>query len=139
MSEKKECLTKNQIFGMVEEVEKEWVSIPEWGTDKGVYIKVMTAFEKDAYQRSLMQKNPDGSFFADSANVTAKLVAACTVDAECKLLFDFSDIVPLGKKSSIIMERLAEVARRVNAIGQKEMEKLIKNLFKTQSEDSNVD
>ena len=139
MSEKKECLTKNQFFRIVEELEKEWVPIPEWGENKGVYIKVMTAFEKDAYQRSLLQKNPDGSMFADSANSTAKLVAACTVNADGKLLFDFSDIIPLGKKSSVIMERLAEVARRINAIGQKEMEKLLKNLFKTQSEDSNAD
>lgn len=137
--EKRECLTKNQILGIVEEMEKEWVSIPEWGHDKGIYIRVMTAMEKDAYQRSLLQRNPDGTMFADSTNVTAKLVAACAVNEDGKLLFDFSDIIPLGKKSSVVMERLAEVARRLNGIGQKEMEKLLKNLLKTQGEDSSLD
>ncbi len=138
-TEKRDCLNKNQIFGIVEETQKEWVSIPEWGEDKGVYIKTMSAIEKDSYQMSLLQRNPDGSMSASSSNSTAKLVAASTVDDKGELLFDFSDIAPLGNKSSVVMERLATVARKMNAMGQVEMEKILKNLLKVQSEDSSKD
>lgn len=132
----RECLTKNQIFDIEVKLEKEWVSIPEWGENKGIYIKTMSGLERDDYQRSLFQKSSDGSLVPDSTNSTAKLVAACAINENGKLLFDFSDIKPLGNRSSLILERLAVVARERNGMGGEEVGKLLKNLFSTQEDDS---
>lgn len=96
------------------------IEVPEWGGE--VIVSTMSGFARDRFEASVLGKNGG----VNTANIRAKLVAACLVNEEGKLLFTEDDIIKLGGKSCTALDRIFEEAQTLNSIGEKEIEELAK-------------
>ena len=140
----KRALTKDSIF-KVEDIVKEWVDIPEW--NGGVYIKVLSGEERDAFESAMFKSNDMGDFTRNLDNMRARLIALAAVDANNKPIFDstlkydiqgklYGDIAELGNKSSVALDRMYTIAQKLNKLRKEDIEDLTKNSLPDQSEDS---
>ena len=138
------CLTKENVFKS-EDVKKEWVDIPEWAG--GLYIKVMSGEERDAFEMAMFKTNDMNDFTRNFDNMRARLIAFTAVGEDGKQIFNpvlkydiqgklYGDVAELGKKSSIILDRIYVVAQKLNKLRKEDIEDLTKNSLKGQSEDS---
>lgn len=107
-------LTRDQILA-AQDRKFEDVDVPEWGGK--VRVGTMTGAQRDAFEASLVVNGK-----ADVSNARAKLVAVCLVNEKGAPLFSAADIDALGQKSSAALTRVADVARRLNRIGEDELE-----------------
>lgn len=117
-------LSKDQILE-ASDLNSVEVHVPEWGGT--VMVRTMTGADRDAFESSMVTTNPDGSRTPDMKNLRAKLVALTLVDEGNNRLFDLSDIPRLAAKSSAALERVFEVAQRINGLGLKAEEAAVKN------------
>lgn len=116
-------LSKEQIL-QADDLPRELVSVPEWGGE--VYVRTMTGAERDAYEKSILdQRGPDGN--KNMENIRAKLCAKTIVSESGELLFSNSDIVALGNKSGAALDRVFDVAIRLNGLSSKDVKDLAKN------------
>lgn len=109
-------LTREQILA-VEDIPRETVTVPEWGGE--VIVRVMSGTERDAYEVEAF-KDRD----AEIRNMRARLVARCCVNEAGEKLFTLQDAEALGRKSSVALDRVAQVAQRINKLSDTEVEKL---------------
>ena len=138
------CVAKENVFKS-EDVKKEWIDIPEW--EGGLYVKVMSGEERDAFETAMFKTNDMNDFTRNFDNMRARLIAFTAVDEDEKQIFDpilkydiqgklYGDVAELGKKSSIILDRIYIVAQKLNKLRKEDIEDLTKNSLKGQSEDS---
>lgn len=125
-------LTKDEIL-QADDIRKEKVEVPEWGGS--VYVKTMTGTERDQFEASIIGVKGE----RDMVNLRAKIVALSTVDEEGKRLFSFEDVVELGKKSALPLNRVFSVAQRLSGFTPQDMEDMTKNLSAGQEESSSSD
>ena len=125
-------LSRDDILG-ADDLQSEAVEVPEWnGT---VYIRTMTGEERDRFEASLVRI--DGAKFEDiTRNLRARLVCLTAVDENGESLFTLDDIQKVGAKSSKALDRLYEVAERINGLTEKDVKDLEKNLSGDQSASS---
>lgn len=116
-------LNKDQIFSS-DDIKFQDVDVPEWGGS--VRISVMSAKARDAYEASTI-KVVGKKIEPDLVNARAKLVAACAINEDGKLMFTPAEIEKLGAKSSAAIERLADVASRLNGLSNEAIEDTVKN------------
>lgn len=97
-----------------QDLKRESVEVPEWGGS--VLVRQMTASERDRFEARL--------FVGDGAtrtinqdNLRAKLCALCIVDEQGKRMFEDADIAALGGKSAAALNRVFDVAQRINGMG----------------------
>jgi len=128
-----EGLSREEILGM-DDIPLEAVVVPEWG-GRTVYVCGMTAAGKNAFEASLVEIR-GSSRKVRMENATAKLLVRTVVTRQRQPLFSEADIERLGTKSAAALERLAKVAQRLSAMGQDEVEALVKNSEAAQSGDS---
>jgi hypothetical protein len=111
----RKTLTRNQILKAKDSAE-EWVPTPEWGDDTEVLVKSWTASERDEFDRALDPMKDGGKL-----EVRALIVALSVVDHKTKLpIFTLDDIGALSKKNSRPMDRIFQVATRLNPIGEQD-------------------
>lgn len=111
-------LTRDQILA-VNDLKPfvEAVDVPEWGGT--VYVRVMTGGERDAFE---------GKFTRDKHNNLRAFLAVCTVcDANGVSLFKSEDVAALGEKSSAALDRVFDVALRLNRLRASDVAELEKN------------
>jgi hypothetical protein len=104
------------------DLERELVSVPQWGGE--VYVRVMTGAERDRYERSLLALDGDR---APVQQFRAHLLALCLCDEYGGRLFDIQEISMLNDKSWVVMDRLYEVAQRLNKTTADAVETLLGN------------
>ena len=122
--------TRDQILG-ADDLDFEDVYVERWKLT--VRVKVMSATEYDAFQKSVIEmKGKDVQ--QNITNKRAKLLARCLCDKDGKRLFTEADIEALGRKSSVPLDQLIEVASRLNKMTTESVEELRKN-SETQSTD----
>lgn len=104
------------------------IAVPEWGGT--VRVKMLMADERTAFEKAcqVKKRGPNNTITVepnDKINVRAVLVAKVIVDETGAVLFpDANDVVLLGRKSSAALERVFEVACRMNGIGERDVEEL---------------
>lgn len=113
-------LGKNLILSAVD-LKSEDVPVPEWGGD--VRVRSLTGAERDAFDTSLLGK--DGK--RNLGNIRARLLALTIVDENGDRVFSDDDADQLGAKSAGVLERLFEVAQRLNGMGAAAEEEIAKN------------
>jgi len=116
-------LNKDQIL-TADDIKHQDVNVPEWGGT--VRIAVMSAKARDAYEASTI-KVVGKRIEPDMVNARAKLVAACAITEDGKQMFTPAEIEKLGAKSSTAIERLADVASRLNGLSNEAIEDTVKN------------
>jgi hypothetical protein len=111
----------------------ELVHVPEWGGD--VYVRAMSGAERDAFEVAVVS-NPGKHQTLNLANIRARLVATTVVDQQGVRLFTDADVAALGGKSAAALDRVVEVAQRLSAVSDGDVEQLAKNSVSGQSDDS---
>ena len=122
-------LSKADILGC-SDLRFETVAVPEWGGS--VRVRTLSGAERDAFEATLM-KILNGKRVPDMDNLRAKLLAATVVDEEDKQIFGVQDLVALGRKSAIAIDRIFGVAQRINGMAPDSVEESIKNSSSGQS------
>ncbi len=121
-------LTKGAI-NAASDLTKELVAVPEWGGE--VWVRVMDGTDRDSLETSCQSKEDE-----PAANFRAKVLVRSLCASDNTRLFEDDDAEALGKKSIVALERVFEVATRINALSAKVVEDVAKNLPSDQSEDS---
>ncbi len=116
-------LSKADILGS-HDMRIKTVEVPEWGGS--VRLRSLTGAERDAFE-ALLVKDIDGKRVPDLANLRAKLLAATIVDEEDRQIFSAGDIAALGKKSAVALDRVFNVAQRLNGMSADAVEEAVKN------------
>ena len=103
-----------------DDLRREEVEVPEWGGS--VYVRMLTATEKTVFSGGL----PDDDDVPD--DLLAQLAALTLCDDAGERLFDSDgDVAALGKKGFEPLERICEVAQRLNGVTAKAVETAAKN------------
>lgn len=110
----------------------EVVDVPEWGGS--VVVSAMSGSARDEWQASLIRSGTKGEVSLE--NVTARLLVFCLLDDSGHRLFNLESADQLGAKSASALDRLAKVAKRLNKIGDEELEVARKNSTATPGDDS---
>lgn len=114
--------TKEEILALADRKVEE-VEVPEWGGGKH-RIMEMSAADRDEWELQAYLERKAGP---TAKNVRAGLVARCLVNEAGERLFTDAEIPLLGKKSAKALDRLYDVARRLNGLTEAEAEAIAKN------------
>lgn len=127
---------RDQILA-AQDTNKEAVAVPEWGLETGLFIKTLSAKDRDGWETSLVSIDPNGKARrVNMANMRARLVVRCLVDETGKRVFDDNDAEALGEKSAAVVARLFDTAQRVNALSADEVKAIEKNSVSSQADAS---
>ncbi len=126
-------LSKSDIL-KADDLKTETVPVPEWGGD--VRIRTLTAAQKDDFEAASLQEGKKGQRKANLNNFRAKFCALVMVDDKGERLFGDAEVTKLGMKSCAAMDRVYDVAGKLNAMGQRDLEELAKNSEKIQDDSS---
>lgn len=110
-------LSKDQILG-ADDRKYETVAVPEWGGE--VRMRSLTGADRDEYENSLVQQVGNKTV-SNARNARAKLIALCAVDETGTPLFTKADVIKLGSKNSGALQRLFDVAARMNGFTEDDM------------------
>jgi hypothetical protein len=112
-------LTRESILSQTN-LPTESVTIPEWGGD--VFVKTMSGTDRDAFEGTHLAARKSGG--ETTANIRARLAVFTVCDASGALLFKPEDADALGKTHAKALDRVFDVARKLNAIGAEEEKEL---------------
>lgn len=131
-------LTRDEILGANDRATEE-VETPEWGgPGAGVTVRALSGTERDKYQAGFYSFGPNDKggmrvTTVNNQNTMARLVAMSIVDADGKRMFSDADVLALGDKSAIALERVSDVAMRMSGLQSQVMEALKEGLKETQN------
>jgi hypothetical protein len=112
-------LTKDDVLKS-DDLKREIVKVPEWGGD--ILIKTISGTDKDKYEMSIIDAKGNMK-----PNIRAKLLIASCINEDGSLMFTERDIVHLGQKSAIALDRVFAAAQKLNAVNEADVEALAKN------------
>lgn len=101
----------------VSDLQTEIVDVPEWGGS--VHVRTMSGSERDRFEAE-HAKDPSKDF-------RARLAATTVCDESGNALFEAADVPSLGRKSCAALDRITEVAIRLNGFSKADQEALAKN------------
>lgn len=107
-------LTRDQILE-ANDLQKESVEVPEWGGS--VLVATMSGRARDAWEQSLVAGKG-----VNMENIRARLVAFTVVDDQGNRMFSDGDVDALGRKSGAALDRVVDVARRLNKLTERDLE-----------------
>lgn len=128
-------LNRQDILGAKDLVYED-VFVPEW--EGLVRIRGLTGAERDAFEAAITigkGRNKDINLL----NIRAKLVAASCVNDDGARIFLDDDVINLGKRSALALNRVFEVAQRLSGLTQADVEELGKPSGSVPSDDSTSD
>ncbi len=112
-------LDREAILG-AKDTHSEVVHVEEWGGH--VCIRAMTGAERDDFRAAI-----EGAETSLVGKFEAPLLALTLVDEEGKRLFTIDDVEALRAKSATVLDRLAQIALRVNGMSDGAQEEAAKN------------
>lgn len=130
-------LSKQQILS-AQDIQFEDISVPEWGGE--VRVKGLSGRERDKFEAdSLSKAKKGGQRDVILENLRARLVVACVVDEQFQPLFDRADVMRLGEKSAVALERVFSKAQELSGMSDEDVEELAGNSDSDQSDSSTSD
>lgn len=118
-------LTKETIL-KADDRPYEVVHCPEWGGD--VTIRTMMGSERDAYEQSIERMKEGRGPRINLLGLKARLVVLTALDEPGGAqLFTMNDVAELNKKSARVIDRLFQVASRLNGLTADDVEELLGN------------
>lgn len=107
-------LSKQEIVD-AQDLKHEIVNVAEWGGS--VRVQVMNGTNRDLYEVGMLTRT-EGKSETNLHDMRARLCAMTIADENGTLLFTEAEISELGKKSSVALDRVYEVAARLNGLGK---------------------
>lgn len=132
MAAKKRFLSRTEILAQ-NDLKTEDVFVPEW--DAWVKVRTLNASERDWFEASTVQRNGK-KVTTNLQNIRARLCLLCLVGEDGQRLFEQEDEFPLGGKSAAALDRIFQVAQRLNGLREEDVNELAKNSNGDQGEDS---
>lgn len=111
------ALSKTAILAAKDVRLSDAIPVPEWGGD--VFVKTLSGLERDAFEESYSEQK------MKSFRVRFLVLTLC--DDSGERLFADGDVESLGKKSSVVINRLFEKAWGHNAFTTEAVESLGKD------------
>ncbi len=87
--------------------------VDEWGVTVG--FRVMSGKARDAFESATL-RNMRGGEVVSTAGLRSLLLVATLVDEEGTPVFTQQDIRKLEEKSSVVLDRLNDIAKEVNGL-----------------------
>lgn len=116
-------LTRDQILSS-DDLGREKVDVPEWSGE--VYVRTMTGSERDMYELKMLDAQKKGGITGiQDIRATLAALTVCTDDGAP--IFSLSDIEALGRKSCAALDRVCEVAQRLNRLTAADIDELKKS------------
>jgi hypothetical protein len=112
----------------IDDIKTHVVPVPEW--KKSVRLKVLSSAERDAFESSTVTTK-GGKSKPNLANLRARLVARCMVNADGKRIFESGDVARLGNKSSAALDRLFAKCQEINGFSDKDIEEMTEDFAET--------
>jgi hypothetical protein len=125
-------LSKDQIL-KADDLKTSIVDVPEWGGQ--VQIKQMSGSDRDAFEQATYRKN-GSNYEVNLRDMRARLCAMCIVDESGSRMFEDKEISDLSKKSAVALDRVFSACQELNALSNKDVEELGKDLGQTQTDGS---
>ncbi len=101
---------------------QEIVDVPEWGG--AVIVRTMTGSERDSLELEVSKhRTPDGKGTTVD-NFRARVLIRCIVDERGDTIFSHEELAQLASKSAAAIERLFDVALRLNGMTQRDVDEL---------------
>lgn len=110
-------MTTRDAILSADDLPREPVDVP-WNLDTKLYVRGLTASEKDAWMARTM---PDGNF-AWTNNLTAELLVKTIVDEDGVRVFTDSDAEALGQKGAATLSSLFAVAMKLSGLSEESTE-----------------
>ena len=128
-------------------LEREELAIEKVEFEDGnfIYVRQMTGHERDSFEQSMLKKYRDNkgnvvSIEQVTEDFRAKLAVQTACDEKGELIFLPSDFPILSKNMSAKkLEKIINVAQRLNAITEEDKEGIIKNSEVGPADNSNSD
>ena len=120
-------LTKEEILA-TQDLPFEDVLVPEWGNKK---VRVIGMNAKDAQEYSSRLVSVDSKGRVQKLHlesVMTDLLVRTLVDGNNQPLFSTNEIEALGRKSAVVLTRLAEIAQRLSGMGETAQQAVKENL-----------
>ena len=118
-------LTKTDIL-QADDLPRKLVPVPEWGPGAEVYIRTMTASERDAFEAAAMRLgDPDAK--PDLANIRARFCVKIICDDTGLRLFADADAEALGAKSAAAIDRIFAAGQKMSGITDADVEEMLGN------------
>jgi hypothetical protein len=130
-------LTADEIFD-ADDREFEIVPVPEWGANRAVRVQSLSAWERDRFETSFVQEKR-GKRVQNLDNLRAKLAVLVIVDGTGKRLFNDKQATQLGNKSAAALQRIFNVAQKLNGLSDSDVEELAEDFDETPDESSTSD
>lgn len=134
------ALTADEI-DLVDDVIIEKHPVPEWGQNRGVYVRSISAEERgqiEAEAARFKESKGRNDSFARTFTVKMAWLGMCNEHGE-PLYGKATDVARLQKKNAAAIAHIAEHVQRLSGLTQEEIEALEKNSGKAQPEDSPSD
>ncbi len=120
------------------EREKLQVEKVEFENGDYVYVRQMTGHERDVFERSLYVMDKDNKPTTKLEDFRAKLAVVTLCDEEGKSLLQPTDYILLSNSMSAAhLEKIVNVAQKLNAITEADKEGLVKNSVADPENNSN--
>lgn len=113
-------LTREAILA-AKDLKSEVVKVPEWGGE--VTVGTMTGEMRDAWEQSFLTEKGK----PDIRHARARLAVFCIVDEKGERIFTEADILALSKKSAAGLQRIVDVAQRLNLVRDEDVRDAAKN------------
>jgi hypothetical protein len=110
-------LTLDAILA-ADKLKSEDVEVPEWGGT--VRVRAMTGAERDAIGAALADKTKSADF---GPLYAAHVTATCVVGEDGAPLFGIDRVDELRARSSVALDRVYQVAMRLNSASVEDVEK----------------
>lgn len=114
-------LTRDQILD-AQDLQTEDVKVPEWGGT--VRVKGLSGTERDKLESGIVGKKGTQ---VNLENFRARLASAAIVDDQGERLFNDAYVKRLGEKNAGALQRVCDVAQRLSAISDADVEELAGN------------
>ena len=99
------------------------------GKDEFVHVRQMTGYERDLFERSIIEMGEDGKIERKADDFRSKLAVCTLCDEGGKLLLKQADINVLSRSMSAArLNKIADIAQELNMLTEKDREELEKNL-----------
>lgn len=114
-------LSREEILA-VDDQKYEDVAVPEWGGT--IKVRGLTGAQRDDFEaKSVVGHGAKQRI--NTRNLRVRLIAACVIDPDTGLpLFQQADVIKLGEKSALALERVFGVCQRLSGLTDDDVKEL---------------